>query len=176
MSNFQQQPYQPAPQNPPKEPMSREARIGWSILVGAALLGLGGVAGAAGGSDPSAVASGPQPTVTVTVPGEPGAEVTVTAPPVTVTKPAPPAKTEAPKPAAVPDTITEDGTYIVGKEIQAGTYAATCDEFGYWARLRNGGDDIIDNNLVADGGRMKVTVRKGEWFETRNCGEWKRVG
>jgi hypothetical protein len=97
MSNFQQQPFQPAPQQapkPPKKPMSREARIGWSILAGAALLGLGGAAGAAGGSDPSAVASDPQPTVTVTVPDNGPTPDPVTTP---TNKPSAPATTAPPK-------------------------------------------------------------------------------
>ena len=40
MSNFQQ--YPPAPQPPHNKPMSKEARIGWSILAGFAIFVLEG--------------------------------------------------------------------------------------------------------------------------------------
>jgi hypothetical protein len=171
----QQQPYQPAP--PPKKPMSREARIGWSILAGAGLFAFGAALGAAGGNDPSAVASSPQPTVTVSVPAEPGAEVTVTAPPVTVTKPAPAPKTVTAPPPGPASVMTEDGIYLVGTDIKPGQYKSGPSGDCYWARLSGTSGDLDDILANHNGGNSVVTIRKSDKaFETNNCGEWKRVG
>jgi hypothetical protein len=77
MSDFgqpnQPSPY-PAPQpgpfpnnpKPPKKPMTKGAKIGWSVLAGFAIFGFGAAVGAGGASD-SATAGAPQPTVTKTV-------------------------------------------------------------------------------------------------------------
>lgn len=117
------------------------------------------------------VTAGPLPAVTVTAPAKPA--VTVTAAP----KPAVTVTQKPAAPPAVPTTIDEDGTYQVGKEIKPGTYKATCSDFGYWARLSSfEGSDIIDNELVANGGRMLVTIKKTDkGFESRGCAPWTLV-
>ena len=183
MSNFQQQPYQPAPQppKPAKKPMSKEARIGWKILAGFGIFALGATIGASGGTDPAttAAASDPQPTVTVSVPAEPGAEVTVTAPPVTVTKPAPAPKTVTAPPPQAAATI-EEGTWEVGVDVAPGRYKTT-EAVGaagmcYWKITTTGKpNNIVDNDIVT-GGRPTVTIKKGQDFTTQDCGTWAKVG
>jgi hypothetical protein len=70
-----------------------------------------------------------------------------------------------------------DGTYVVGKDMQPGTYKT---EPGvkdcYWTR-NTGGGDIINNNFVEfapDG--VTVTTYAGEGFESSRCGVWTKVG
>jgi hypothetical protein len=174
MSNFQQHP----PQRPVKKPMSREVRIAWAILAAFSILGVGAALGAAGGSDTATASTpGPQPTVTVSIPGEPGAEVTVTAPPVTITKPAPPAKTVTAAPPEAAAAISGDGTYEIGVDIKPGKYKTTGGDGCYWARLKDleGGFDSIIANEFADGPQT-VTIKKSDkGFKVSNCGDWTKV-
>jgi hypothetical protein len=70
-----------------------------------------------------------------------------------------------------------DGNYVVGKDMQPGTYKTKpgvkdC----YWTR-NTGGGDIIDNNFVEfapDG--VAVTTYAGEGFESNRCGVWTKIG
>jgi hypothetical protein len=180
MTQFQQQPFQPqhtAPKS--RKPMSKEARIGWSILAGVGILITGVAIGAAGSpQSTTAVAAGdPAPTVTVSIPGEPGAEVTVTEPPVTVTAPPAPAKTVTAPPPQAAAAISGDGTYEVGVDIKAGKYKTTGGEGCYWARLKNldGDFDSIIANEFANGPQT-VTIKKSDkGFKSSNCGDWTRV-
>lgn len=190
------QPYQPFQHNnggqipqpqghsnkPPNKPMSKGAKIGWSVLAGAALFVVGAAAGAAGNGTPAtdAAASTPQPTVTIKVPGKPAAPVTVTAPPApaaTVTKPAPPAKTVTAEPPEAEAAIVDDGTYEIGSDVKPGKYKSTGSDTCYWARLKNTDgdlDSIITNHLGS--GAQVVTIKKSDKaFETTGCGEWRKV-
>lgn len=74
---------------------------------------------------------------------------------------------------AVP-TIDE-GTWTVGEDVPAGTYKVVENAGSdcYWARLKPNGD-IIANYL--GGGRPKVSIRKGEQFQTSGCPTFKKVG
>jgi hypothetical protein len=70
-----------------------------------------------------------------------------------------------------------DGTNVVGKDMESGTYRTRpgvkdC----YWARSTGGGD-IIANNFVgfAPNG-VTVTVYAGEGFESQRCGVWTKIG
>jgi hypothetical protein len=145
-----------------------------ALVIGA---GIGGD-GDSGGTDGSAA---PAPTVTVTKTaaapdgGEPEPAVTVTKK-VTVT----------PKPARKPGAATAvegDGQYLVGEDMQAGTYkTAGPDRSGlidncYWARTKDASGEfgaiIANDNLQGQG---RVTVNKGEYFETNGCQEWTKVG
>lgn len=71
----------------------------------------------------------------------------------------------------------DDGTKVIGKTMEAGTYrtnpgAKDC----YWSRT-DGGGHIIDNAFVGfapDG--VTVTVYPGEGFESSNCKVWTRIG
>ncbi|WP_344005996.1 hypothetical protein [Streptomyces thermocarboxydovorans] len=144
-----------------------------ALVIGAAI----GGDGESGGKDTSAA---PAPTVTVTrtaaaQAGEPEPAVTVTEK-VTV-KPKP---TKKPGPAT---TVAGDGQYLVGEDMRPGTYkTAGPDKSGviencYWARTKDASgefDAIIANaNLQGQG---RVTVNKGEYFETNGCQEWTWVG
>jgi hypothetical protein len=66
----------------------------------------------------------------------------------------------------------DDGTYLVGSDIAAGSYVAPGSSGGdcYWARLKPGSNDIIDNYIGA--GQVRVTVYSGELFNTQGCGTW----
>ncbi|MEV5410007.1 hypothetical protein AB0K60_14370 [Thermopolyspora sp. NPDC052614] len=72
-----------------------------------------------------------------------------------------------------------DGQFLVGEDIRPGTYktagpdGSTC----YWARLRNASGElsaIIANDNIT--GPVRVAHKKGEYFESTRCQEWKRVG
>ena len=99
---------------------------------------------------------------------------TVTPPPVTnrmtvTTKP--PAVTVTAEPAA-PAEAFGDGTFIVGKDVQPGTYQASgTGNDCYWARLDKTGG-IIDNDFGT-----VATIQDGDFtFKSNRCGSWTKVG
>lgn len=144
-----------------------------ALVIGA---GIGGD-GESGGKDDSA-APAPAATVTETAPAEAGEPE----PAVTVTKEV----TVKPKPAKKPGaatTVEGDGQYLVGEDMKAGTYKTAGPEKGsiiencYWARTKDASGEfgaIISNDNLQGQGR--VTVNKGEYFETNGCQEWTRTG
>lgn len=69
--------------------------------------------------------------------------------------------------------LFDDGTYLVGKDIQPGTYVTTDVTNCYWERQdRNGG--IIDNNFILSARRVQVTIRSTDYgFHADGCGEWR---
>ncbi|MFJ8186933.1 hypothetical protein [Streptomyces sp. NPDC096105] len=144
-----------------------------ALVIGA---GIGGD-GESGGEDDSA-APAPAVTVTETAPAEDGAPE----PAATVTEEV----TVTPKPAKKPGAATMvegDGQYLVGEDMQAGTYKTAGPEKGgiiencYWARTKDASGEfgaiIANDNLQGQG---RVTVDKGEYFETNGCQEWTKVG
>jgi hypothetical protein len=73
--------------------------------------------------------------------------------------------------------IADDGSYLVGDEVKAGTWRTVTKgliEDCYWERT-SGSGNIIDNHFGTST-RMTVTVRSGEIFKTQDCGDWERVG
>jgi hypothetical protein len=72
---------------------------------------------------------------------------------------------------AVARSTFEDGTYLVGKDIPAGSYVAAGGPNCYWERSDPAGN-IIDNNFGA--GQARATVNSGELFNTQGCGTWRR--
>lgn len=77
--------------------------------------------------------------------------------------------------------ITEDGTYIVGADIAAGTWRSEGgSEFGcYVARLNGFGgtlDEIITNDISTDGGLIVTVDASDRGFETNGCGTWTKTG
>ncbi|TXK36315.1 hypothetical protein FR742_40245 [Nonomuraea sp. C10] len=109
-------------------------------------------------------AAGPRPTVTVT-------EIADTAP-----ADVEPGQTAETGPLS---TAPGDGQYLVGEDIKPGTYKTSgTDSFTcYWARLKDASGEfgaIIANGNVS--GQTRVTLKKGEYFETKGCQDWKRVG
>ncbi|GGW66945.1 hypothetical protein GCM10010340_51340 [Streptomyces griseoloalbus] len=146
-----------------------------ALVIGA---GIGGD-GESGGKDDSAA---PAPAVTVTETAAAPVEAGEPEPAATVTEKV----TVTPKPAKKPGaatTVEGDGQYLVGEDMQAGTYKTAGPDKGsiiencYWARTKNASgefDAIIANaNLQGQG---RVTVNKGEYFETNGCQEWTKVG
>jgi hypothetical protein len=68
------------------------------------------------------------------------------------------------------------GTFIVGTDIQPGTYKSTLGESCYWERLSNFGGTlggIIANNF---GGKAIVTIRSSDkGFHSSRCGTWTKI-
>ncbi|GAB3884695.1 hypothetical protein [Terrabacter terrigena] len=100
-------------------------------------------------------------TATVKVPGPAATTVQVTR---TVTAPPPP-----------PVAAIEEGVWTVGSDIKPGTYRTidAVTDGCYWSITKSGsnGSDII-NNGTPTGGHPVVTLRKGQDFETHDCGSW----
>lgn len=151
----------------PPQPAPKPKHVGRTIafiLGGIAIFVTGIGVGAAGGNTPAA------PTAPVGAPAAattPAAAPTTEAAPVEETKPAPkPAPTKAAAPAKA---RIEEGSWTIGEDFPAGTYKVTevASEDCYWARMRGTDGDIIANGL--GGGKPKVTLKKGETFETSNC-------
>jgi hypothetical protein len=103
-------------------------------------------------------------------------------PAATSAAPAPATTSAAPaKPAKPPIPTIEDGTWTVGADVPAGTYrtvekvdpGAGC----YWSITKTGsnGANIIQNDIVS-GGLPRVTLKKGQDFETARCGVWQKIG
>lgn len=140
----------------------RIVALGLTLAVGV----LGGVAiersTATPAAAPASVAQADQPApVAVTV------TQTVQADPVTVTA------TVAPQPTSDPTGPKDNGSYLVGAELTAGTWK--CSRAGdiiYWAE-RNHGGDLIDNGLstlaTIDGGTYIADL-------TGCAGTWSLVG
>ncbi len=160
----------------------------WLLPTIAALfigIGLGGVGKSEGTTGTAATSTGTAATSTVTATvtkagatGSPAA--TVTAPAVTVTAPAPapvtvtaPAAPAAPPPG--PGASVGDGVYVVGQDMQPGTYrvSAAVTDGCYWAITKSGsnGADIVQNDLPK-GGFPQVTVKAGQDFNSERCGTW----
>lgn len=70
-----------------------------------------------------------------------------------------------------------DGTWTVGKDIEAGTYRASADVGSscYWGIYATGsnGSNIIDNDLPG-GGRPSVALSGGQDFKSSRCGKWEK--
>lgn len=81
------------------------------------------------------------------------------------------------KPVAAVPTI-DDGTWVVGEDVPAGTYKVNVpvEQGCYWSITKSGsnGGTIIQNDLPV-GGRPKVTIKKGQDFSTQRCGTWTKV-
>ncbi|MER5480850.1 hypothetical protein ABT026_28315 [Streptomyces sp. NPDC002734] len=167
---------------PPKKPSTRKK---WFTHGGTAFLALmiGIGMGSDGESDSRGKASAakPAPRVTVTETADAKPE-----PAVTVTETAKPKPTKPPKPSKKPGppaSVPGDGQYLVGEDMKAGTYkTAGPDKSGfvdncYWARHKDASgefDAIIANQNLQGQGR--VTLNKGEYFETNGCQKWTKVG
>jgi len=146
-------------------------RFGWPTVIVTAVvaLSLGGIVGgiAGGSGNGTATTAEPNPTVTVSQ------TVTETAEAKPASKASSPKKTTEPEPKS---TIS-DGVHEVGVDVKAGQYKTTVPEGAlcYWERIR--GDDISDSTSTYKEGpaRQSVTLKKGESFETEDCGKWKRA-
>lgn len=92
--------------------------------------------------------------------------------------PKPAVTTKAPRAVGIP----ADSVVHVGEDVPAGTYRTVFDvnsgeSLGltgecYWKKSTDAeGQDIIANDIV-EGGRPQVTLKKGQWFVSQDCGEW----
>lgn len=72
--------------------------------------------------------------------------------------------------------IPGDGIWLVGTDIEPGTYRIVGHSECYWARLSNtsgGFNSIIANN---NGGNQVVTIESSDRaFESQRCGAWTKV-
>jgi hypothetical protein len=115
--------------------------------------------GSAGRSTPSLPAV---VTFTEPVPGETAtvtatATVVHTAPAVTVTAPPPPPAT----------AFAGDGIFLVGKDVQPGTYKSDGGSGCYWGRQDSAGNTIANN--IGDGPSV-VTIQPGDFaIKTQSC-------
>ena len=67
-----------------------------------------------------------------------------------------------------------EGVWVVGQDIEAGTYRATqpVSSSCYWEiSTGQGGFDIIDNDIPG-GGYPQVTLTDGQHFKLSSCGTW----
>ncbi|GAA2423325.1 hypothetical protein [Streptomyces glaucus] len=146
-----------------------------SLFVG---VGIGSSSGSADtGKETTGIKTAPRPTVTVTEKAETAAPEPAPTVTETETVTAKPKKTDKPGPAT---SFSGEGEYLVGEDIEAGTYktAGPEDEWGcYWERAKDAsgefGSIIANNNLDGPG---RVTLNSGEYFKTNRCQEWKRAG
>jgi hypothetical protein len=76
------------------------------------------------------------------------------------------------------NTIPGDGTFVVGEDIQPGTYKAEAQDGCYWARLSGLGGDLGD--IIANGnasGPVTIEVSPGDRaLELSGCAEFVRQG
>jgi hypothetical protein len=164
--------WHPAPTPAPQPPRSGRRWLSYGATALIALV-FGIVIGAGGSGAGTKSAAGPGPTVTVTEEAEPAPTVTET-----VTAEAEP--TQEAEETGPATTMSGDGQYLVGEDIKPGTYKTAGTDGGfacYWARLRNATGEfsaIIANDNIT--GPARVTVKQGEYFETKRCQPWKRVG
>lgn len=74
------------------------------------------------------------------------------------------------------NTVT-DGTWVVGTDIEPGTYRASADVGSscYWGIYKSGtnGGTIIENDLPG-GGRPSVALAPGQDFKSSRCGSWEK--
>ncbi|WP_438307014.1 hypothetical protein ACSHXN_46970 (plasmid) [Streptomyces sp. HUAS TT11] len=162
--------YSPAPQ-PLVKPSRRKAWLTHGA-VGVVALFLGAAAGGGGAEANGNAAANPAATVTATAKAAAAPAPTVTATKTVTAKP--------PKPKGPATTIAGDGEYLVGTDMQAGTYRTAGPDNSvlcYWERAKDSTGDfnsIIANNNLQGSGR--ATVRKGEVFKTTGCQKWAKVG
>jgi hypothetical protein len=85
--------------------------------------------------------------------------------PSTVTLPAAPPTTGA----GGLKTEIADGTYLVGTDLEPGSYKTDGGGDCYWGRYKDdSGSNIIANDLT-DGGPSRFTAKKGEYVEVSRC-------
>ncbi len=80
-------------------------------------------------------------------------------------------------PPATPAAVIKDGDWVVGEEIEPGTYETAATDRCYWARSKDATGDLrtIIANDNADG-PATVTISAGEMFRSNRCGTWTKVG
>lgn len=150
--------------------MNKPTKLILGSIVGTLLICFGGLVliGALTETEPrgSGIPDRPTPT-TFTLPTDTGTPTTEST---TVTAVPEPTKT-----VPIPTTL-EDGLYHVGEDAPAGTYRladpVSESDGCYWEKSTDAeGEDIIANDFMGEG-RLQVTLKKGQWFESDDCGTW----
>lgn len=71
-------------------------------------------------------------------------------------------------------TVINDGIWQVGVDIEPGLYRAPGGSGCYWALLRTADtQDIINNGGFGPNQTVQID---SPWFESSNCGEWRKIG
>lgn len=171
-ASFGRQPHSfvipPAGQSPRKEHAALKIAVG--AVCACTVLGLGAAVAGDGSSGRKPAA---QPAPTVAAP--------FTAKPVQASV-GKPEKAAGKAAVAGPGTTVGQGSYRVGEDIAAGTYrtggpAAADMPLCRWARTKDSSGEV--GSIIANGtpqGPARVTVTKGETFETNGCRRWTKVG
>ena len=83
----------------------------------------------------------------------------------------------APSGAQPGTTIPGDGTYLVGVDIQPGTYVSNSPGYcsWYWLSSLSGGNNIIDSNNTASGKEYVTIAPTDVAFKTLSCSTWMPV-
>lgn len=71
------------------------------------------------------------------------------------------------------ESMPGDGTYLIGRQIKAGTYRSPGGQDCYWARLRD--TSGLASSVIASNrrrGPQIVTIRSGEAFASEGCNGW----
>lgn len=78
----------------------------------------------------------------------------------------------------LPDRLSGDGMWIVGKQMKAGVYQSDAGASCYWERLAGLSgtyEDLLDNGGFRRGPKL-VEVRASDFaFTSQRCGEWVMV-
>ncbi|MET7797894.1 hypothetical protein [Streptomyces decoyicus] len=176
---------QPAPSGQPPHPFAppqvaeppkknhAALKIAVGVVCAGIVFGLGAAVGS-GNDGGKKTEAKPGPTVTVTV----TAKTAKARAEKSKSGAKPVERAEAP---AAPDATVGQGSYLVGEDIAAGTYktggpAASDVPLCYWARAKDSSGEM--DSIIANGtpqGPARVTVNKGETFETNGCKEWTKV-
>jgi hypothetical protein len=165
MKSVQEAPMPPAPGQPTKKPVWKR----WWFWV-AVVLVIGGIGSALGGTEPQSDKAAAPPAPETAAPASPSAANS---------EPSPSKAQESPEPSPTKaeslSRTFEDGTWVVGADIKAGTYRVDAGNGCYWERLKNfsGSFDAIIANGNAIGGPIIVTIEKTDkGFTSQDCGEW----
>ena len=80
------------------------------------------------------------------------------------------------KQVAAKDTIPGSGTFIVGRDINPGSYEASASAGCYWARLASlDTSNIIDNDNAAGPVAVQI-LSTDKAFEDSDCASFHRIG
>jgi len=149
----------PRPRSIWRHPVTIAAYVGLALSWSALLLAVGSAS--ATSTPPTTLATTASPPTTAAA--TPVAPTTSTAPPTT-----------APAPKGL-----RDGTFVVGTDIEPGTYRSTSTANCYWARLRNfsgTGNDVIANWFMTSGSVIVTIEATDVGFKSERCGPWVRIG
>lgn len=87
--------------------------------------------------------------------------------------------TPAPVVEEAPDGSFGDGVWIVGEDIDPGTYRTTSDGLCYWERMRDfSGEDrgIIAWDYASLRGPVVVEIKATDaGFKSEDCGTWEKI-